>query len=225
MWKTRTKRQPAPTVQKAMPAWATGRSPRRRPRRWRRLFTSVLVIIGLGLVVYLLASPEAPFSLDGPSLVGTVERVADGDTIEIAGQRIRLPGLDAPEWNQICKKADGSNWECGRTAASRMRELTRGRTLTCRPEGHDRYGRLLAVCSDGNIDVAEVLVREGLAVSPSRYERAETAARRARQGVWQGRFDTPAEWRRREAAGETAEPGNPSRFDRFVAWLWSLLPS
>ena len=225
MGKTRDIRRLQPTLHRAMPAWASGRRTplRRRPRLgWRSL---IVVLIGLGLLAVYVILPDAPFSLDGPPLTGTVERVVDGDTIDISGQRIRLPGLDAPEWNQSCKATDGADWQCGAAATKRMRELTRGRTLTCRPEGHDRYGRLLAVCRDGKTDIAEALVADGFATATSRYGGAEADARKARRGLWAGRFDSPAEWRRRETEGGTAETGNPTRFDRFLAWLWGLLSS
>ena len=225
MGKTREDRRLQPTMHRAMPVWASGRRtplPRRFRMRWRNW---IVVLVGLGLVGAYLMLPDAPFSLDGPPLTGTVERVLDGDTIDIAGQRIRLPGLDAPEWDQTCRTADGGTWECGANASRRMRELVRGNTLTCRHEGHDRYGRLLAVCRDGKIDIAEAMVADGLATATSRYAGAEALARKARLGIWQGSFDTPAEWRQREADGATAESGNPSRFDRFLAWLWELLTS
>lgn len=225
MGKTRDIRRLQPTLHRAMPAWASGRRTplRSRPRLRRRNW--LVVLIGLGLLAVYLMLPDAPFSLSGPPLTGTVERVVDGDTIDIAGQRIRLPGLDAPEWNQTCQTADGGTWECGAAAAKRMHELTRGRTLTCRPEGHDRYGRLLALCRDGKTDIAEALVADGFATATSRYANAESVARKARRGLWAGSFDSPAEWRHREAEGGTAESGNPSRFDRFLAWLWGLLSS
>ena len=225
MRKPRDDKPLQPTLHRAMPVWANGRRnrlPRRRRLGWR---TWIVILFGLGLIAAYVILPDAPFSLDGPPLTGTVERVVDGDTIDIAGQRIRLPGLDAPEWNQTCKTANGSTWDCGAAAAKRMRELTRGRTLTCRPEGHDRYGRLLAVCRDGKIDIAEALVADGFATATSRYASAEALAREAHRGLWEGSFDSPAEWRRREAEGGTAEAGNPSRFDRFLAWFWELLSS
>lgn len=224
MGKARDQKPLPPTLHRAMPAWANGRRnplPSRRRLRWR---SWLVILVGLGIIAYLWL-PDAPFSLDGPSLTGAVERVSDGDTIDIAGQRIRLPGIDAPEWNQTCRTTGGGSWECGAAASKRMRELTRNRTLSCRPEGHDRYGRLLAVCRDGKLDIAEAMVADGLATATSRYAAVEAQARRAKRGLWQGQFDTPAEWRRREAEGGATEAGNPSRFERFLAWLWSLLPS
>jgi endonuclease YncB( thermonuclease family) len=46
-------------------------------------------------------------------------RVIDGDTLVIAGQHIRLDGIDAPETKQVCKR-DGDR-RCG--LASRAVEL------------------------------------------------------------------------------------------------------
>jgi endonuclease YncB( thermonuclease family) len=190
-----------------MPAWANGRRNRfaRGPRIGSRTWLGVIALLG-ALVVYA-ALPEAPFSLRDAPLVGPIERVADGDTIEVGGQRIRLTGLDAPEWNQTCTRADGTDWSCGRAAADRLREVTRGATLSCRGEGHDPYGRLLATCSAGVTDLAEAMVRDGLAVASGDYQRAESDARRAGRGIWQGRFDRPADWRAAQASGGTETHG------------------
>lgn len=221
MSKTGAKR-PGPAVDGAMPAWASGRrnrTPRRSRIRWSTWLVVLLLLAALGAYALL---PDAPFDLGGKPLVGVVERVADGDTIEISGQRIRLTGLDAPERDQTCSKSDGTSWPCGRAATERMRELTRGRQLSCRGEGHDKYGRLLATCLDGGTDLAQAMVADGLAVASGGYFAAESSARRARRGIWQGDFQRPDDWRAEKAAGRDETAGNPSRFERFLAWLLGL---
>ena len=50
-------------------------------------------------------------------------RVIDGDTIEIAGTRIRLNGIDAPEENQTCLDEVGLRWQCGKASTFTLLNL------------------------------------------------------------------------------------------------------
>lgn len=63
-----------------------------------------------------------------------VSKVLDGDTFRLRGEsrRIRVWGLDAPEWDQ----------RGGSTATATLRSLIRGKTLRCSVLDIDRYGRL-----------------------------------------------------------------------------------
>ncbi len=125
----------------------------------------------------------------------------DGDTIDVAGARIRLIGIDAPELDQTCTDPKGESWACGRAATRELRAHVGRHDLTCAARGLDAYRRVLATCAlpDGS-DINAWMVREGWAVAsgfaPS-YHGEETEARAARRGIWSGSFVPPRQWRHR----------------------------
>jgi endonuclease YncB( thermonuclease family) len=134
-------------------------------------------------------------------------KVVDGDSLEIGADRIRLYGIDAPEGRQECRR-NGKPWRCGDDAAAKLRSLVRGATLRCTPRDMDEYGRSVAVCRNGNVDVNAQMVRSGLALAYRRYSgdyvAEEDEARGAKRGLWASEFTPPWEWRR-ESREETAQ--------------------
>ncbi len=177
--------------------WARTRSARRRPRGLDvRVLLALALVAGLLIFYahrYVTRAPLAP--LTGRALV------VDGDSIEIAGARIRLDGIDAPELDQSCIDARGQPWSCGRMAARELRSHVAGRELRCVPSRSDRYNRAVAVCSlpDGS-DLNGWMVREGWALAYGRagvYRAQQQEAQAARRGLWAGTFMPPWEWRQR----------------------------
>lgn len=126
-------------------------------------------------------------------------RVADGDTIELGGQRVRLQGIDAPELHQECRDAAGRNWACGRRAQSELRKLIGNDAVQCEQRTKDRFGRSVAVCRAGGRDLGEAMVRAGFAFAypdwASPYGPAEKDARARKAGLWAGSFQNPRAWR------------------------------
>ena len=146
-------------------------------------------------------------------------RIADGDTLDLAGQRIRLQGMDAPELNQQCALA-GRNYPCGRRAKDALEQLVAGRKVSCRGWERDRYGRLLAICTAGTVELNRRLVADGWAVAYGDYDAEERAARRDRRGIWAGAFERPDEWR--ASHGQPAEQADDT-LGKIGDWLRGLL--
>lgn len=127
-------------------------------------------------------------------------RVIDGDTLAISGRRIRLKGMDAPELAQTCARG-AVTIRCGEEAREALAVLVQGREVACRTFGQDRYGRDLATCRAGGLDLGGTLVRRGLAVAYGGYTVEELAARAEGLGIWAGSFERPSDYRKRHPAG------------------------
>lgn len=159
-------------------------------------------------------------------VVGRVDRAAvrheagsvivnDGDTITLNGQRIRLLGIDAPEYNQTCVADDGS-YRCGRQAREALVKLIAGRVIACEGGKRDRYDRLLAICKIGTLDLNRAMVEQGWAVAYGDYGDAQRTAKARQAGIWAGTFERPRDWRAsRNIRDEPAPAG-------FLDWLWNL---
>jgi len=125
--------------------------------------------------------------------------VTDGDGVEIDGEKIRLYGIDAPEVGQYCTREDTTRWHCGQYATVELDRLIAGKPVVCDPRTLDSYGRWIAVCKTGDIDLGGHMVAQGWAVAYRRYSKdyvdLESAARGAKRGIWAGKFQMPWEWR------------------------------
>lgn len=134
----------------------------------------------------------------GGDLIGA-PTLTDGDTIHVAGVKVRLFGMDAPEHDQVCTDAAGHAYPCGGRAANALDVLTRGKNVRCVPRDTDRYGRTVAVCYVGSVDVGAWMVRAGWALAYRQYSSdyidEETAARSDHAGLWAGPFQAPWDFR------------------------------
>ena len=150
-------------------------------------------------VVFALATVSGAVAQD--RIVG-VASVIDGDTIEIHGQRIRLFGIDAPEGGQVCARPTAERWRCGQQGSFALADWIGRATVSCQPRDLDRFGRVVAVCFEGNEDLRRWMVLNGWAVAFRRYSldyvADEDAARRNRINIWSGDFDMPWDWRARQ---------------------------
>ena len=129
----------------------------------------------LTVAVFLAAIPVLSHS---ETITGPATKVSDGDTIWVAGVKIRLDGVDAPEMDT----------RAGQRARLGMYDLVDGRQLSCDLAGVS-YDRRVGVCTlttgpNAGADVGALLIGGGLALdcprySGGRYARFETARARA----------------------------------------------
>ena len=139
--------------------WPHRTHPRVEPRETQVLFRIVVAVLALVAVAGL---PPAHAQLAGRA------SVADGDTVRVAGERVRLHGIDAPESKQTCV-AGGSRWRCGAEATRALARRIGGRPIACEERDRDRYGRIVAVCRVRGEDLNRWMVRQGRALAYRNY--------------------------------------------------------
>jgi len=127
----------------------------------------------------------------------------DGDSLNMGGIEVRLFGIDAPEYTQVCQRG-GQAWRCGEDAKGVLASLVSGKSVECVQRDKDHYGRIVATCKAGSFDLADSLARSGMAVALSHFSQdyvgAADRAKAARLGVWGSEFQLPSEYRASDPA-------------------------
>lgn len=133
--------------------------------------------------------------------VGHKIKVADGDSFSIGPQKIRVDGIDAPEYRQTCENESGVPWDCGKVSRASLELMLQQPGLSCVSDATDQYGRSIATCSTAQQpDIGAAQVMAGMAVSHEYfgvrdYGEQQDDAQSAKRGIWAGAFTPPAEWR------------------------------
>ncbi len=136
-------------------------------------------------------------------------KVIDGDTIKINSKKIRLYGIDAPEKKQKCKKtyltisfmSFTKDYMCGEVSTQKLIKKINKQKLNCNILDVDRYKRLIGECFKRNINLNSWMVSNGYAVAYRKYSKKyvsdEINAKKNKLGIWQGKFEMPWDYRRK----------------------------
>ena len=119
--------------------------------------------------------------------------IKDGDSLEINSIRIRLYGIDAPEYNQTCKLSQTKTTPCGQDSKTYLKDLVKDKTITCTLHEKDQYQRHLATCYADDININQALVKNGYALSylSDTYSIEEKYAQKHKLGIWSTDFIHP----------------------------------
>ena len=137
-------------------------------------------------------------------------QIIDGDTIKINSKKIRLFGIDAPEFNQMCRKpylpiiffTFTKDYPCGKISTEKLKKKINNKVITCKILDIDRYKRYIGECYKRNLNLNSWLVSNGHAVAYRKYSKKyisnEINAKNEKKGVWQGKFEMPWDYRRKK---------------------------
>ena len=137
-------------------------------------------------------------------------QIIDGDTIKINSKKIRLHGIDAPEFKQKCKKpyltiiffTFTKDYPCGKISTQKLQKKINNKVITCKILDVDRYKRFIGECYKRNLNLNSWLVSNGYAVAYRKYSKKyisnEINAKNEKKGIWQGKFEMPWEFRRKK---------------------------
>jgi len=86
-------------------------------------------------------------------------------------------------------------------ATNQLKKFINNRAIKCTSENKDRYNRYLSTCYLKKIDINSWLVKNGYAVAYKKYSKKyifeEQFAKKNKLGIWQGTFQNPEEWRKK----------------------------
>lgn len=157
----------------------------------RRNLPLVLPFLVLSLIfnLFFLFKEVGPASLfqatqNKEELKGRVVRVLDGDTFDLEeGVRVRLIGVDAPEYPKGCLSLK---------AKERLEELVLGKEVEIEVVEKDNFGRKLGFVMIGGLLINQTMIEEGLARAGAgenpkygaKLLAAEDSAKKAKRGIW-----------------------------------------
>ena len=146
-------------------------------------------------------------SVESQEISGNAQ-IIDGDTIKINSKKIRLHGIDAPEFKQMCKKiyltiiffTFTEDYPCGKISTEKLKKKINNKVITCKILDTDRCKRLIGECYKRNLNLNSRLVSNGYAVAYRRYSKDyiqdENYAKKNKLGLWSGSFISPEKWRK-----------------------------
>lgn len=128
-------------------------------------------------------------------------QVHQGSMDDRALLRMRIDGIDTPEWDQPCEKNLGMVINCGELATTHLQNLLDSFSgeLVLKPMGVDYYNRVLIRLFIGETDVGKQMVLDGMAYSYDKtYLIEESLARSEKRGFWAFAKPpiNPKEWRK-----------------------------
>ena len=167
----------------------------------------LIILIIISIIFFILTYNDV--RSENLNKISGLAKVVDGDTIKINSKKIRLYGIDAPEKKQKCKKtyltisfmSFTKDYMCGEVSTQKLIKKINKQKLNCNILDVDRYKRLIGECFKRNTNLNSWMVSNGYAVAYRKYSKKyvsdEINAKNNKLGIWQGKFEMPWDYRRK----------------------------
>lgn len=162
---------------------------------------TTLTILFIAVLTFL--KFESSNSSDDLNYISGKAFVVDGDTVKVNGKKIRLLNIDSAESKQKCFNTSNQRYFCGKAATKFLIELIGGKIISCEYQKLDIYNRILGTCFLNKININLEMIKSGHAIiysyknSSEDYIEAEEYAKKRNAGLWQGHFEIPKDFRKR----------------------------
>jgi hypothetical protein len=125
--------------------------------------------------------------------------------LKVGNDYVFLFGVDSVVRTQECL-INRVPWPCYALAVEALTDIIKAGDTTCTPKGPADYlGRWLGVCTVAGKSINEAFVRTGFGLAKRNetleYVAAEEAAKAEGIGLWQSKFQMPADFRKSENIG------------------------
>ncbi|MCM1322726.1 MAG: thermonuclease family protein [Acetobacter sp.] len=167
-------------------------------RKLSHIYTPYSIIFFTILALPSFCSEETNTANEIVSSPITPLKVVDGDSLEIGPHRIRLIGIDAPEYHQKCKNKQQKTYPCGKESLHYLQNLIANNIVRCKIHQKDKYNRDLCTCYSNNTNINAEMVRSGHAITylDNSYTNEQQEAKVQKRGIWNGKFMHPRLFRR-----------------------------
>ncbi|MBR5129909.1 MAG: thermonuclease family protein [Alphaproteobacteria bacterium] len=140
-----------------------------------------------------------PQSSQPQVLTGTVSKILSGTTFIMNGLKLKLYAIDAPDMPQKCLNKRSETYACGRTSKKKLEKLLLKKNISCQLVKPYTDLVYYTICEIQGYDVGATMVSVGWAVADRKvsnvYVPYEQQARQKNEGLWNGKFIAPWEYR------------------------------
>jgi endonuclease YncB( thermonuclease family) len=119
--------------------------------------------MGLGLFAFERTFHDRGDAPSGKFACSSVQ-ITDGDNLRCDGARIRLTGIDAPELPGHCRAGRACTPGDPYSSTDNLKRLVDAGPVRCTQTDTDVYGRIVARCSAGDVDLSCRQIEDGHAV-------------------------------------------------------------